>query len=69
MVVRFDGSLNSLQKNRGQPIIRVSLRDVKVMDFVIDSAILATAVIGSFGTAFMIQIAALRLILKAMNRR
>jgi hypothetical protein len=39
------------------------------MDFVIDSAILATAVIGSFGTAFMIQIAALRLILKAMNRR
>jgi hypothetical protein len=40
-----------------------------VLDSVIDSAILATAVIGSFGAAFVIQIAALRLILKAMNRR
>jgi hypothetical protein len=39
------------------------------MDFFIDSAILVTAVVGTFGTAFMIQSAALRLILKAMNRR
>jgi hypothetical protein len=39
------------------------------MDSFIDSAILATAVVGSFGVAFMMQIAALRLILKAMNRR
>ena len=39
------------------------------MDSLVDSAILATAVVGSFGAAFVIQITALRLILKAMNRR
>jgi hypothetical protein len=39
------------------------------MDFLIDSAILAAAIFGSFGAAFIIQSAALRLILKAMNRR
>jgi hypothetical protein len=39
------------------------------MDSLIDSVILATAVVGSFGAAFMVQIAALGLILKAMGRR
>ena len=39
------------------------------MDSFIDSAILATAIFGSFGTAFMIQRVALGLILRAMNRR
>ena len=62
-------TVNPLQKNRRQSITPFGLREVKVMDSFIDSAILATAVIGSFGAAFVIQIAALRLILKAMNRR
>jgi hypothetical protein len=39
------------------------------MDSFIDAAILATAVVGSFGAAFMIQTAALRLILRAMKYR
>jgi hypothetical protein len=39
------------------------------MDSVIDSVILATAVICSFIAAFMVQSAALRLLLKVMNRR
>ena len=39
------------------------------MDSFMDSAIFATAVVGSFGVACMIQSVALRLILKAMSRR
>jgi hypothetical protein len=40
-----------------------------VMTSFIDSALVATAVLSSFGVAFMIQSAALRLLLMAMNRR
>jgi len=39
------------------------------MDSFIDSVLLAAAVLFSFGAAFVAQSAALRLILKAMNRR
>jgi hypothetical protein len=39
------------------------------MDSFIDAAILATAIVGSFGVAFMIQTAALYLILRAMKYR
>ncbi len=39
------------------------------MDVLIDYLMLTTAVVGSLGLAFMAQTAALRLILKAMNRR
>jgi len=39
------------------------------MDSLIDSVILGTALLFSFGAAFVAQSAALRLILKAMNRR
>ena len=53
-----------------QPIILVCAHEkVKKMDSLIDPVILTTAVVCSFGIAFMAQRAVLRLILKAMNRR
>jgi len=39
------------------------------MDSVIDSVILATALVGSFGAAFLVQKIVLDLIVSAMNRR
>jgi hypothetical protein len=39
------------------------------MNSLIDSALVATAILGSFAVAFMIQSAALRLLLIAMNRK
>jgi hypothetical protein len=55
--------LDPYRKTARQPIILCS------MDAFIDSVILATAVLFSFGAAFVAQSATLRLILKAMNRR
>jgi hypothetical protein len=43
-------------------------RKVNEMDALIDYLILTTAVVCSLGIAFMAQRAALRLLLKAMNR-
>jgi len=39
------------------------------MDSVIDSVILATTLVGSFGAAFLVQKVVLDIIVTAMNRR
>jgi hypothetical protein len=45
------------------------IEGLSVMNSLIDSALVATAILGSFAVAFMIQSAALRLLLIAMNRK
>jgi hypothetical protein len=57
------------KKNEGSRLLSYAYTEAKGMDSFIDAAILATAVVGSFGAAFMIQTAALRLILRAMKYR
>jgi hypothetical protein len=57
------------KKNEGSRLLSYAYTEAKGMDSFIDAAILATAVVGSFGAAFMIQTAALHLILRAMKYR